>query len=128
MFRNSLVSKAAQYFMLLAVLALLSQTYAQYYGVGNPYAQRAPEPRRQMPNTARNVGGFSGNPYRNSTVPPTGMPIGTSHNFFGGGTTRSVAHKPAQKPFSNVHIPGPLMTSRQAAQIEVARGLWGWGP
>lgn len=112
--------------LFLACLGL-SLASAQYYGGGYPYSRPAPKPSRQLPAPARNVGGFQGNPYRNSSIPPTGLPIGTTHNYFNTGSRASMAHKPVRKPYSNVNIPGPLITSRQAAQIEVARGLWQGG-
>lgn len=112
---------------LLVGLIGLSLASAQYYGGGYPYSRPAPTPSRQLPAPARNVGGFQGNPYRNSSIPPTGLPIGTTHSYFNSSSRASMAHKPAPKPYSNVNIPGPLITSRQAAQIEVARGLWQGG-
>ena len=125
---ESLVLYARRFGLLLFAAAWLSYASAQYYGSGYPYGRSVPEPRRQLPNTARNIGGFGGNPYVNSSVPPTGLPIGMSHNYFGGGSTNTVARRsPTQKPFSNVQTWGPLITSHQAAQIEVARGLWGYG-
>ena len=74
------------------------------------------------------VGGFTGNPYRQSSVRPTGLPLGggRSHSYFGGGGAAGnpMAHRSVQKPFSNVRQPRGLVTSREAARIEVARGLW----
>lgn len=103
---------------------MLGLASAQYYG-GNPYVKPRPEPTRSMSRPAQNFGGFGGNPYARSSMPPTGMPIGSTHSYFGRGAPNPMASRaPKQKPFSNVGIPGPLVTSRQAAQIEVARGLW----
>ncbi len=87
-----------------------------------PY-QRRPAPR--LPTSARHVGGFIGNPYRNDRVTPTGLPVGRNlQAYYGGGYP--FGHRPVQKPFPNVAPYRPLITSREAATIEVSRGLWLW--
>lgn len=109
------------------VFAILGLASAQYpAGYPNPYApQMAPTP--QLPRPAQRIGGFSGNPFANSGVPPTGLPLGTRSSSVAAprfSTGSPMAHRPTQKPFSNVSMPGPLVSSRDAARIEVARGLW----
>ncbi|QDU54917.1 hypothetical protein [Aeoliella mucimassa] len=115
--------------LVLGPLVCLGLASAQYYGGAYPYAKpTVPKAPTSLPRSAQTFNGFSGNPYARSTVPPTGMPIGTTHNYFGSGVGNPVASRPQPKPFSSVKVPGPLVTSRQAAQIEVAKGLWdGYG-
>ncbi len=95
---------------------------------GYPY-QRQPAPR--LPTSSGHVGGFIGNPYRNDRIAPTGLPIGHSiHAYYGGGSSLSggnpLVYRPASKPFSNATPTRPLISSREAARIEVSRGLWSW--
>jgi len=107
----------------LTLLGVLATASAQY-GSSYPYA-RPPAARRQLPTTARHVGGFTGNPYRSSGVAPSGLPVGGNRSYYGGGGGRSsLGYRAPAKPFSNLHRPKPLVTSRDAARIEVARGLW----
>lgn len=103
---------------------------AQYRG-GAPYPYQRQAPPR-LPSSARHVGGFVGNPYRNDRVTPTGLPVGRNlQSYYGGGVRQSsggnpFARQPIQKPFSNITPYRPLITSREAARIEVSRGLWTW--
>lgn len=102
---------------------------AQYQReASSPYQQRS---TKQLPRSARHVGGFIGNPYRNDRVAPTGLPVGRSLQAYYGTTRQStrgnpLVHRPIYKPFSNITPNPPLITSRDAARIEISRGLWLW--
>lgn len=136
-YRGRLMAMPRKFFyfwatVLLCTLAVgrLPIAFAQYRS-RDPYPyQRAPTP--SLPTSARHVGGFIGNPYRNDRVTPTGLPIGRSlQAYYGGGFWQSsggnpFGHRSVQKPFSYVIPPRPLITSREAATIEVSRGLWLW--
>ncbi len=108
----------------IAILGTLATVSAQYRS-SYPYA-RPPAASRQLPSSARHVGGFTGNPYRASRTAPTGLPVsGNRHSYYGGtGGGNALGQRATAKPFSNLHRPQALVTSRQAAQIEVSRGLW----
>lgn len=85
----------------------------------------------KLPSSARHVGGFTGNPYRNDRVAPTGLPLGRNLQAYYGGTRQPVRGNPltyrsTYKPFSNITPNPPLITSRDAARIEISRGLWLW--
>jgi len=108
--------------MALAGLTHLAIAQAQY-GTPYPYSQQR-MPQTQLPSSARHVGGLTGNPFQNNRVRPTGLPVGSAHNFFGTGAGNPMAHQPTRKPFSNVTPYSPLITSQEAARLEVARGLW----
>lgn len=113
---------------ILGVLALgVLMTATAQYRSSYPYS-RPPATSRQLPYTTRHVGGFTGNPYRKSQTAPTGLPVsGNLRSYYGGaGGGNPFAQRSVTKPFSNLQRPQPLVTSRQAAQIEVARGLWRW--
>lgn len=107
------------------VLLAIGVASAQYGG-GYPYSSpRQQQPRQRLPNSAQRVGGINGTHYRQSSVRPTGMPLNQRSYFGGGGGGGNpMAHRPKQKPFSNYRQPRPLITSQEAARIEVARGLW----
>ena len=108
----------------IGIVSLASAQYQSSY----PYAgSRRPDPR--LPNSAQRVGGFTGNPYRKSQVAPTGLPLGgaRTHSYYGsagGARGNPAAHRPVQKPFSNIQRPRPLITSQDAARISIAQGLW----
>ena len=108
----------------IIILGILASASAQYGG-NYPYS-RPSTPSRQLPNTARHVGGYFGNPYTNTRSAPTGLPVsGNRHSYFGTTGGRSAfGNQAVAKPFSNLHRPQPLITSREAARLEVARGLW----
>jgi len=120
--------------VLLSMLMVgkLSIALAQYeYRSGTSYSpQRQPTPR--LPTSARHVGGFIGNLYRNDRIAPTGLPVGrTLHTYYGGGIRQygggnPFGHRSVSKPFSNITPTRPLITSRDAARIEISRGLWLW--
>ena len=125
--RNTFRSLTAMLQIGALVIGIASIASAQY---GSPYPYPSSQPPAQrLPNSALRVGGFTGNPYRNSTVRPTGLPLGgvRTHSYFGVGGQAGgnpIAHRSVQKPFANLSRPRPLITSREAARIEVARGLW----
>lgn len=120
-------TRAVAFLATLSFLVALETALAQYQS-SYPYAPR-PSPTPQLPKRSQHFGGLIGNPYRNDGIPPSGLPIGRNLNsYYGGvssiGTGNPFVQQHAAKPFSNLHRPQPLITSRQAAQIEVARGLW----
>ncbi len=125
--RNTSRSLTAMLPIVALVIGIASFAFAQY---GSPYPYPSSHPSaRRLPNSAHRVGGFTGNPYRTSTVRPTGLPLGgyRTNSYFGGGGQAGgnpFAHRSVQKPFANISRPRPLITSREAARIEVARGLW----
>ncbi len=113
---------------ILGVLALgILPTATAQYRSSYPYS-RPPTTSRQLPYTTRHIGGFNGNPYRNDRTAPSGLPVSRSLRSYYGGASRGnpFAQRSVAKPFSNLQRPQPLLTSREAARIEVARGLWGW--
>jgi len=65
-------------------------------------------------------------------VAPSGLPIRRNlQSYYAGGVRQSAGgnpfgYRPVQKPFSNLGRSRPLITSREAARIEVSRGLWLW--
>ena len=109
--------------VLLGILATASAQYQSSY----PYS-RSQTTSRQLPNSARHIGsgGIIGNPYTNTRTAPSGLPVsGNRHSYYGGGSRgNSLGGHQVSKPFSNLQRPQPLITSREAARIEVARGLW----
>ncbi|NOY43707.1 MAG: hypothetical protein GXP26_17960 [Planctomycetes bacterium] len=109
--------------LVFGVLATATAQYRSSY----PYS-RPPTTSRQLPSTTRHVGGFTGNPYRNDRTAPSGLPVSKSLRSYYGGTGggNPYAQRSVSKPFSNLQRQRPLVTSREAARIEVARGLWGW--
>ena len=127
MHRDNVISRTAMLPLLGLAIGFAGISFAQY---GSPYPYSSGgSPAQRLPNSAQRVGGFVGNPYRNSGVAPTGLPLGgvRTHSYFGaGGQTggNPVAHRSVQKPFSNISRPRPLISSHEAARIEVARGLW----
>lgn len=105
-------------------LLIVPTAPAQYggYSYGNPAAPpRPPAPPR--PNLAG--GTFWLNPYANGTArPPSTQPLANSSSYFGGvGAGNPMGASPAQKPFANHRRPAPLMTSREAARVEVYQGM-----
>ena len=125
--RDTFISFTAMLQIGALIIGIASIAFAQY---GSPYPYRSsPQPVRRLPNSALHVGGFTGNPYRTSTVRPTGLPLGggRTNSYFGAGGQAGrnpIAHQSGQKPFTNISRPRPLVTSREAARIEVGRGLW----
>lgn len=116
-------SSVALFGSAVVILGLLTTAYAQYQS-SYPYS-RPSTPSRQLPSSARHVGGFNSNPYTRSRTAPTGLPVsGNRHSYYGGTGGSAFGHQTVSKPFSNLSRPQPLVTSRQAAQMEVARGLW----
>lgn len=110
----------------LAALIIVGLTNASaQYQSSYPYS-RSPAAPRQRSYSAMGVGGFNGNPYKTSRVASTGLPVsGHRHSYYGGGSSRgSLGYHAPTKPFANLHRPQPLISSREAARIEVARGLW----
>ena len=109
---------------LAIVFGVLTTVSAQYHS-SYPYSRAQPS-RTQLPNTARHIGGFTGNPYRTSTAAPTGLPVSRNINSYYGGVSgnNSLGYKAPTKPFANLHRPQPLVSGVDAARIEIARGLW----
>ncbi len=124
--RDTFRSLTAMLPIVALVICIASFAFAQY---GSPYSYPSSrQPARRLPNSAHRVGGFSGNPYRTSTVRPTGLPLGgyRSNSYFGGGRAggNPIAYRSGQKPMANISRPRPLVSSMEAARIEVGRGLW----
>ena len=116
------------FYLLLGLAAIgASHAIAQYRSSAPyPYSHQREPANRRLPAPARHVGsgGVIGNPYRND-IPPSGMPLNRNINsYYGRGGGSSLARRPAQKPFSNATPYQPLITGREAARLEVARGLW----
>ena len=102
------------------VLTIASAQYSSHY----PYS-RQPKARTQLPSTAQHIGGFTGNPYRSSGMPPTGLPVSSKrHSYYGG--VSSGGSLGYRAPKKQVYSYNPLITSREAGRIEVARGLWNY--
>ena len=124
---DAFVSRRATTLIAVVALGVVSLAAAQYQS-SYPYSSGGRSPAPRLPNSAQRVGGFTGNPYRQSQVAGTGLPLGgaRTHSYFGntGRGGSPVARQPVQKPFSNIQRPRPLITSQEAGRIEVARGLW----
>ncbi|NOY43800.1 MAG: hypothetical protein GXP26_18430 [Planctomycetes bacterium] len=134
MFRKFLFRK---FFFLWAAMIVCTLVVGRFpiasaqYQSGDSYVYpREPAPR--LPRSARHVGGLFGSPYRNDRVVASGLPVGRNLQTYYGGALRQSAgsnpfgYRPIQKPFSNITRYRPLLTSREAARIEVSRGLWLW--
>ena len=115
--------------LLLAVVVVFfgawTTSLAQY--ASYPYSRPAGG-RSQLPNNARNIGGFTGNPYRSTGVRPTGLPVsGNVHSYYGSARgAGSLGYRAPAKPFSNMRQPQPLVSGVDAARVEIMRGLWAW--
>jgi hypothetical protein len=84
--------------------------------------------QRQM--SSSQVGGFR-NPYGNRAAASTGLPAAGMRQSIGGQANPMAGRPTVQKPFSSPHYQQsirPLVTSEDAARIEIMRGLnpWGW--
>ena len=76
------------------------------------------------------VGGFR-NPYRGQGRASSGLPAASMRQTIGGQANPIASRPTVQKPFSSPHYKQsirPLVTSEEAARVEVLRGLspWGW--
>ena len=108
------------------VCGLFGPAHAQYPGTYSYYANPQPVAPRG-PNLAGGLSTYGRNPLYSQQSRPTGMVTSTNYGMRAPTRTNPFVHQPAQKPFSNLQKPRPLVSSMDAARIEVARGLWGGG-
>ena len=133
MHRQTIAAGAVLLFasLILAAAGYVAAQYPGSYGYPN-----RPAPRPRLPNTAQQIGGLNGNPYRNTRpVAATGRPIGAAYSAsFGGRSAYNISRSPGggnplayrapAKPFSNVRPQQPLINLNMVGRAEVMRGIW----
>lgn len=122
--RSSAIQQLTLIWLAILMVGLWASAYAQY-STSYPYS-RTPAATKPRSYSAIGVAGFNGNPYRQSSAAPTGLPVsGNRTSYYGGVSTGgTLGYRPTQKPFSNMQMPKPLVSGVDAARIEIARGLW----
>lgn len=106
--------------VLVIGLSQSGRVIAQYYPGG--YTPPA-APAYRGPNLAGGASTYSVNPWAASKVNKApSYPIGTSRGYYGGVPTPGLPTQP--KPFTGMYAPRPLVSSMDAARINVMSGLW----